>query len=119
MLLQPLPKPWALASKSLLQKECVDGTNPGMSACGARSIGSTFQTQVLVNFIPEVGRRVKSVQFLGACQARAAVLAAARKSQKVELPHPGAEGKNARHRKTTQCMAKPRRFGVEVRQAQW
>ena len=121
MHLQPLPKPRNLASKSPPQKERVDGKIPVSSACGARSVTSVFHIPVPVNFTPEVkvGCRVKSAQLLGAFLARAMLRTPPTESQKVELLHPGVDGKNARHRKNTQCMAKPSRLGVEVRQAQW
>ena len=37
MLLQSLPKPKSSASRLLLQKECIDGKIPVLSACGAKT----------------------------------------------------------------------------------
>ena len=95
----------------------MDGKIPVLSPCGAGSITSAFKGHVPVKFTPEVHveSRVKSAQFLGACLARAVVRTESTESQKVELPHLGADGKSARHRKTTQCIARPRCLGVEFR----
>ena len=46
MPLQSLPKTKASASKRLLQKECMDGKSPVLSACGAKTESGTLAVEV-------------------------------------------------------------------------